>query len=403
MIILKVSQIFKKYILKIILFIFILWAATELFSIIFMPPPYPNNPNVNFVHKTAYFSGSKSFELVTNNYGFRNAENFSFPMSKSSKKRILLIGDSFMLGGPNTKTIDYFLKENVRDFEIFNAGSAGNDINGYYEITKYYLDKINPDYVIVGLFLGNDFAGPVIEQRNSLRYKFIQMGKKILSNAYSFYKRIKVSKVTRRGVEELTPLEVAELKNFVVERAKKIARGRSLGVDKYEKLAREYDYSKLLSKYPELKYAQYADEIANAIVFREFISESILLNNDNAILNYKNDLNKLKELNNFIKSNNKNIKILYLLFPVSFMVDEKYAEFYKDLGYKLPLPDTNYPLRTRLVNDLKSLNYSFIDVHNYIVDDMFYKEDWHFTEIGNKVVADLIYKFIIDSSDKWKQ
>lgn len=400
MILYKISQISKRYILKIILFVFILWAGIELFSAIFMPPPYPNNPNVNFVHKTAYFSGSKSFELVTNNYGFRNTENFGFPLGKSSKKRILLIGDSFMLGGPNTKTIDYFLKENLLDFEIFNAASGGNDINGYYEITKYYLDKINPDYVIVGLFLGNDFAGPMIEQRNSLRYKFIQIGKKILPNTYSLYKRIKVAKGTRTGIEKLIPLNTIDFKNLVIERVKKIARGRSLNANKYEKLAQEYDYSRLLSKYPELKYAQYADEIANAIVFREFISESILLNNDNAILNYKNDLNKLKELNNFIESSNKNIKILYLLFPVSFMVDEKYAEFYKDLGYKLPLPDINYPLRMRLINDLKNLNYNFIDVHNYIVDDMFYKEDWHFTEIGNKVAADLIYKFVIDNEYK---
>ncbi|MCX7697945.1 MAG: hypothetical protein N2114_00565, partial [Candidatus Goldbacteria bacterium] len=143
--------------LKIVLIIIVIfWIGIEFIAFIFMPPIYPSNPNTNFIEKSLYFSNSKEFKIITNNYGFRNSANFKFPFKDSSNKRILFVGDSFMFGGPNNKTIDYFLKKKLPDFEIFNAGSPGNDINGYYEIVKYYLNKINPDYLFVGLFLGND-------------------------------------------------------------------------------------------------------------------------------------------------------------------------------------------------------------------------------------------------------
>ncbi|MCX7589811.1 MAG: hypothetical protein N2Z85_02640, partial [Patescibacteria group bacterium] len=280
------------------------------------------------------------------------------------------------------------------DFEIFNAGSPGNDINGYYEIVKYYLNKINPDYLFVGLFLGNDFSGPMLEQRESLKYKIIQISKNIFPNTYFFYKRNLVKKGSRYGIETLTPISKDDFKKITIQKTVNIANSRSLNIKKYYYLAENYNYDFILNKYPDLKYSKYCDVVANAIVFKDFIMESILLNNKNSIENYNKNIKLLIKLNNFIKENRKDVKIVFLLFPISFMIDEKYALFYKDLGYNLPLTNINYPLRIKLINDLKNLRYNFIDVHDFIIDDMFFREDWHFTEIGNEVVSNLIFDYI---------
>ena len=111
------------------------------------------------------FYRSDFFELPyqINKQGFRNALNFD-SIQASAKKRILLIGDSFLFGIflQNEETISAQLQKQLGgDYEVFNLAIPGWGIDQMYQAYTKYLEQISPDQVI--LFYIDDDISRTIE------------------------------------------------------------------------------------------------------------------------------------------------------------------------------------------------------------------------------------------------
>ena len=111
------------------------------------------------------FYRSDFFELSyqINKQGFRNAHDFD-SIQASAKKRILLIGDSFLFGIflQNEETISAQLQKQLGDgYEVFNLAIPGWGIDQMYQAYAKYIEQIAPDQVI--LFYIDDDISRTIE------------------------------------------------------------------------------------------------------------------------------------------------------------------------------------------------------------------------------------------------
>lgn len=89
-----------------------------------------------------------------NEDGFRSITFKKYP---SSKKKILLLGDSFTWGH-NAEPIgnsfaDYLLS---KGFVVFNTAISGSDPEQYLATAEKYTPLLKPDFVIVNFYTGND-------------------------------------------------------------------------------------------------------------------------------------------------------------------------------------------------------------------------------------------------------
>jgi lysophospholipase L1-like esterase len=99
---------------------------------------------------------TSEFDLTVNinNLGFRG-ENTSV---RKSKKRVLLIGDSFTFGWgvELEETWVSLLSENYPEVEFLNLGQGGNHPGDYVRVVKNALPILQPDFILVGVLEGND-------------------------------------------------------------------------------------------------------------------------------------------------------------------------------------------------------------------------------------------------------
>ena len=90
--------------------------------------------------------GDLRYKLVTNSLGFRDFQNTSVKKVSSSKKRLILIGDSFTEGvGLEYKDslagqITNYLKKE-KEYEVLNSGVGSYSPTNYYYKTKYLIDQ----------------------------------------------------------------------------------------------------------------------------------------------------------------------------------------------------------------------------------------------------------------------
>lgn len=98
-------------------------------------------PNVNVINNWQLFS----YSFLTNSLGFRDSKNkIISKKNNENKKRILLIGDSFLegMGYKYEKTLPGLIEDKFKNnYEILNSGVASYSPGIYYLKTKYYLDK----------------------------------------------------------------------------------------------------------------------------------------------------------------------------------------------------------------------------------------------------------------------
>ena len=96
-------------------------------------------PNVNEMNKWQLYN----YSFYTNSIGFRDYEIREIKKN-NNKKRILLIGDSFIegMGYDYKDTLAGLIqKQNKNKFEILNSAVASYSPSIYYLKTKYYLDR----------------------------------------------------------------------------------------------------------------------------------------------------------------------------------------------------------------------------------------------------------------------
>lgn len=89
-----------------------------------------------------------------------NAQGFhSIPFTRhdSTRKSILLLGDSFMFG----HTCDNFTQSTAQillanGYEVWNTGISAADPAQYRAIAEWLIPELKPDYVVTNFFMGND-------------------------------------------------------------------------------------------------------------------------------------------------------------------------------------------------------------------------------------------------------
>ena len=94
-----------------------------------------------------------------NSQGFRNPVDFD-SLENKSKKRILLLGDSFLFGIflENEKTISSLLQKDLgTDYEIYNMAIPAWGIDQMYLAYQKYIEQIKPDQVVL-FFIDDDIA-----------------------------------------------------------------------------------------------------------------------------------------------------------------------------------------------------------------------------------------------------
>jgi len=89
-----------------------------------------------------------------NSSGFRSIE---FRKYSSKRKSILLIGDSFVWGhSTSNKTRSFADLLLAKGYVVYNAGISGADPGQYLQLAKILIPQLEPDFVAVNFFMGND-------------------------------------------------------------------------------------------------------------------------------------------------------------------------------------------------------------------------------------------------------
>jgi hypothetical protein len=96
-----------------------------------------------------------SVEVVTNSHGMRDDE---YPLARTSKKRMLVLGDSFGwgFGVEHHERFSEVLESAYPDLEIINASVSGYGTDQQYLFLKESGVGFRPDIVLL-LFYGNDY------------------------------------------------------------------------------------------------------------------------------------------------------------------------------------------------------------------------------------------------------
>lgn len=121
------------------------------------------DPDLGWVlNRSNRLLGSKhthhKFDYTVNKDGFRNRIDFASPRPNSEKRRIMLLGDSFVFGLylPESATLSSILGRKLgEDYEVFNLGVSGWGIDQMLLAYKKFRDLIRPDIVIL-VYIDND-------------------------------------------------------------------------------------------------------------------------------------------------------------------------------------------------------------------------------------------------------
>jgi len=102
-----------------------------------------------------------------NSLGFRGEE------VDSSKQHIILVGDSvtFGYGVNDNETIDYYLNNKFENLQTINLGVTGYGLDQSYIRLKKSIDNLNPKYIIVIIYTGNDFEDTISDTTFSRKSK----------------------------------------------------------------------------------------------------------------------------------------------------------------------------------------------------------------------------------------
>ena len=104
--------------------------------------------------------GEVDHQVTISSLGFRDRER---DLSSKSKKRVLVLGDSFV-SNVDVEADEVFTR--VMERQLANTEVLNFGVNGYGQVQEYLLlktwfDRVNPDVVMVVIYLRNDFLDNV--------------------------------------------------------------------------------------------------------------------------------------------------------------------------------------------------------------------------------------------------
>jgi len=156
----------KELLLTLISFVFTFFAL-EIFMSVFYPQvmehdqmfEYDQTLGWRFIanKKSTYVATDIQHHWVqTNSLGFRDRE---IPIANGERKKILVLGDSFVsnLAVKDDEVFTELMEQRLKNTDVLNFG-----VNGYGQVQEYlllkkWLDQVNPDVVVLMIYIRNDF------------------------------------------------------------------------------------------------------------------------------------------------------------------------------------------------------------------------------------------------------
>lgn len=299
-----------------------------------------------------------------NSKGFHDLE-FSV-QKKEGTNRILAIGDSFTFGvvpyENNFITLLEGYLNQKKPTEIINMGIPGLDVEGYLSILVDEGLELNPDMILLNLYIGNDLSEVETKEESSIyTVRFINY---II--AYS-----KINNNENSGIVRL-------------------------GGDSKENLYK--DDSKTMND-------QYFYDIEKSRFVIYFDNDRIMKLLKSRYKYVFKDINTINQI-----CISKNIKLLIVLMPSEIQVDKNLQREVEvrlnDSLYKLVdsydnlIKSINYSFPNTLVkNELNKQNIQYLDLlepfqERALTERLYKPNDTHWNIPGNLLAAKLIYQYI---------
>lgn len=306
-----------------------------------------------------------------NSKGFQE-EEFIIP-KKADTYRILAIGDSFTLGVvPYRTNFISLLKENLKEknksIEILNLGISATTVRDYLSLFVDEGLELNPDLILVNIFIGNDIHDSVAKKESSLYtlrlFQYLRAIYLYNENETNWTKRIGADTNAYAYDENI----------------------KTMSDNVYYKLQKD-----LFIVYFDHKHAL-----------------GILKHN------YTSMFRDLQTLNEICKS--KNIKLLVTLLPAEVQVDKDLQkvlenEFIKELpksgefkSIEAFTKTINYSLPNKLVKEeLNKLKVKHLDMLEHFQEKskstrLYKPNDSHWNIAGNELAANLLYDFLLSEN-----
>jgi hypothetical protein len=316
------------------------------------------------------YNGDYTAGITTNSFGYRGQE-FTLDKPKETK-RILILGDSmtFGIGVKDTETYPFqlgeLLKKNIKSpYEVINAGYAdGFSPDSYYLYLKERGMKLQPDIIVVGLFVWNDITD--------------------------------LTETVWKSVDgEGLPTRIESCCRIV-----------DSGALRNKSIAFKYRYPWIRESHLFLLAVNTLKDRFNILLTpmdlvakRDYAQGCIL--DPNCIDTFKTEEEKVYKLLSKMKAiaENGHSKFIVLVLPVDFQLYPTVASAkYGSMAWSSPPDDTEF-LQKRIIGRLSVLGIESLDM--YPVFDRkrdlpypFFPHNAHYNAIGNGIIAESLYSAI---------
>tara|TARA_Y100000590_G_scaffold212174_1_gene240446 strand:- start:539 stop:1678 length:1140 start_codon:yes stop_codon:yes gene_type:complete len=323
-------------------------------------------PNINVEESW----GKYKYKLITNSLGFRDF-NQNIVKKQSDKKRIALIGDSFIEGiglsyeDSLSGKISNFL---IDDYEVLNMGVASYSPTNYYYKLKHFLEK---EYIFDSVFVFLDLSDIIDE----IKYEYDKNNQLVLNFDNFKSKKILFSKFLDD--------------NFIV--FKFVFKFSEFFGKLKKKIKNRYIEDGIgASRVFEKKFFSVTTQDRN-LYYMIYKQPSIwTFNNKNLRYNFENtkkgleksEMN-LKRLFKLLNENNIKSKLIIYPHPAQIYLEDT---FYQDYWYKFSKKNNIEFVNIFPAFEKKNLNKKKFILENFIVGDI------HWNEKGSEIAFDFLKK-----------
>ncbi len=323
-------------------------------------------PNINVEESW----GKYKYKLITNSLGFRDF-NQNIVKKQSDKKRIALIGDSFIEGiglsyeDSLSGKISNFL---IDDYEVLNMGVASYSPTNYYYKLKHFLEK---EYIFDSVFVFLDLSDIIDE----IKYEYDKNNQLVLNFDNFKSKKILFSKFLDN--------------NFIV--FKFVFKFSEFFGKLKKKIKNRYIEDGIgASRVFEKKFFSVTTQDRN-LYYMIYKQPSIwTFNNKNLRYNFENtkkgleksEMN-LKRLFKLLNENNIKSKLIIYPHPAQIYLEDT---FYQDYWYKFSKKNNIEFVNIFPAFEKKNLNKKKFILENFIVGDI------HWNEKGSEIAFDFLKK-----------
>ena len=345
---------------------------------------------------------------VTDRLGFERVSSvekraFAAPVAKQRMLRIVGIGDSFTIFR-DTQGRNYLRyaekkisKAGSSGIDVINLAQAGTNLHEYFKNIALYGERLRPDIVTIGLYLGNDISRP---------------GELSLKQKFEVGELMQKKKVKEKNLREVLTgwAKNSILLNFIFRQLKVYVPALRSGafedlidyLKKYEGKDDKFVQKRLNRADPRMV------ELAKSDAINVWDLASAIFHPDHYVNLYDIPPGSLAERNlskmlidlDFVISwlLARDMKPIVILLHPSIIVGKEYQEYYKRLGYSLPdLETKTTPLTDRITEHLLSREIVFLDTLSLLRStkgNLYIPDDTHLNSKGQRVVGEALYELI---------